>query len=101
MLHHPLLAAGAAWWALLGVTVRLDFGSLIVGVLPTLAVIVNFQLSKRQKTQIAVASTEKIGEVHDLVNHQRDELKAEILTLRTEVDTLHERLALSTPPKGG
>ena len=104
MLHHPLLASGLAWWALLSLTVHLDFGSLIVGVLPTVAVIVQYVLAKRQRMEIARESmeiaresTEKVAEVHALVNSQHDEMKADLAAKDVRIDALSDKLAASTP----
>ena len=97
MAHHPLLAAGIGWWALLSLTVHLDFGSLIVGVLPTVAVIVQYVLAKRQRTEIARESTEKVAEVHALVNSQHEELKEDLKAKDVRIDALSDKLAASTP----
>lgn len=55
-----------AWWALLGLTLKLDAGALIIGLLPTLAVLVNYWLVHRQGRKL----TAKVDEVHVLVNSQ-------------------------------
>jgi hypothetical protein len=97
MMHHPLLAAGLAWWALLSLTVRLDFGSLIVGVLPTVAVVIQYLLAKKQRQEIARESAEKVAEVHTLVNSQHAELKADLTAKDVRIDALSDKLAASTP----
>jgi hypothetical protein len=57
MLHHPLVAAGFGWWAMLGVVVNLDAGTLILGLAPTLAVAANYHFSKRQRNEIRKEAT--------------------------------------------
>jgi hypothetical protein len=97
--HHPLIITGAAWWALLSVTVRLDPSALIVGLLPTIAVVVNYVLAKRRADQIARDAAAKIGEVHVLVNSQRTDLENQIKDQALQIQALNDRLAALPPPE--
>lgn len=98
MLHHPLIAAGVAYWALLTVTIRLDWSAIVVGILPTATVVVQYLLARRLARKIASDSASKIGEVHALVNSQHDQLKGDIDGLRAENHALYDRLAALPPP---
>lgn len=71
---------------LLAVTVTLDASALLVGLLPTAAVVTQYFLAKRQRTQIARESAVKVAEVHTLVNSQKTELEAKIARLEARLE---------------
>jgi len=82
--HHPWVLAGTGYWALLGLTLHLNFGALLVGLLPTVAVVVNYILTKR-----------KVEEVHVIVNSQRTEMVDKINTQGTRIHALEEKLTVA------
>lgn len=85
-MHHPFVLLLALWLlviealgALGTITLRLDAGALLLGFAPVVAVIVNYYLAKRQREAIAKESTEKVAEVHTLVNSAKDQQDAKIV----------------------
>jgi hypothetical protein len=105
IVHHPWVTAGIAWWALLSVIVRLDPAALLVGLLPTCAVIVQYFLAKRTAKQLARQALAKVQEVHTLVNSQHEavtneavELRALLTAANQRIDALTDVIAVSTPP---
>jgi len=82
--HHPWVLAGTGYWALLGLTLHLNFGALLVGLLPTVAVVVNYILTKR-----------KVEEVHVIVNSQRTEMVDKIDKQGTKIDLLERSLSVA------
>jgi hypothetical protein len=96
--HHPLILAGIVWWAMLSVVVRLDGSALIVGLAPTLAVIVGYTLAKRQAAVIAASAGAQVREVHTLVNSQRDEMMKELAARDAVINGLREQVALLSVP---
>lgn len=95
MHHHPLTLAVGAWWSLLAVTVHLDASALLVGLLPTAAVIVQHFLAKRERGRIASDSAGKVAEVHTLVNSQRDELRGELAERDSKIERLEAKLEVA------
>lgn len=106
--HHPLVMAGVAYWSFLStITVKLDLSSLLVGLLPTVAVVVQYWLNRRAQRQIAEtarvaseAAAEKVAEVHTIVNQQRTDMIAdkaaltnELLQANARITDLTDRLA--------
>lgn len=94
--HHPLIAAGVAWWALLSISVKLDTSALIVGLLPTAAIIVQHFSSRRTARRIAEDARAQVSEVHTIVNSQRTEMGSEIAALKGELTQANERIATLT-----
>jgi len=82
--HHPWVLAGTGYWALLGLTLHLNFGALLVGLLPTFAVVVNYVLTKK-----------KVEEVHVIVNSQRTEMVDKIDKQGTKIDLLERSLSVA------
>jgi predicted negative regulator of RcsB-dependent stress response len=101
--HHPLAIAGVAWWALVGFTVRLDASGLVVGLLPTVAVVANYYFQKRQREQIRQEALKHVAEAqavateakqtadatNHMVNSQKDALEARIAALEAKLRAAH------------
>lgn len=103
--HHPLLTLGATYWALLSIAVKLDTSALIVGVLPTVAVVVQYFLAKHRANEIAADAAAKVAQVHTIVNGQRTEtgskiaaLEAELAQANARIGELTDRVATMVPP---
>jgi hypothetical protein len=89
MMHHPYAALLVGWVLLaqalsaLGeVTIRLDAGSVLLSLAPTVAVVVSWWLSSR-----------KVKEVKHLVNSQQDHLNARNKLLEDRIAQLEAQLA--------
>jgi hypothetical protein len=68
------------------ITLRINAGTVLLGIAPTVAIVVNYYLAKRQRNVIAAESTEKVAEVHTLVNSQKDHLEAKISEQARRID---------------
>ena len=92
MLHHPWVLGGVAWWALLSVVVRLDAGALIVGLMPTLAIVVNYWLVRKRTGRLGA----QVAEVHVLVNAQRTVLENRIAQLEETIVSSNKEIPSTT-----
>ena len=88
-MHHPFAFLLVAWVvlaqalsALGSVTIRLDAGSVLLALAPTLAVAVSWWLNQR-----------KVAEVKHLVNSQQDHLNARNEALEARIAQLEGLLA--------
>ncbi len=93
MLHHPLAAAGVAWWGLLAVVVNLNTGALWIGLAPTIAVVANYYLSGRRARQIAATASSQVAEVHTLVNNRSEQQDEKIAAQGVQIAALETELA--------
>jgi hypothetical protein len=99
-MHHPFVLVRVAWLgsvealgALGTITIRLDAGSVLLGLAPVIAVVVNYYLSKQQRLAIAKESTAKVAEVHTLVNSAKDQQDAKIAHQDERIVQLERLLA--------
>ncbi len=88
-MHHPFVTLLAVWIVLaqalsaLGtVTIKLDAGSVLLALAPTLAVVASWWLNSR-----------KVAEVKHLVNSQQDHLNARNKVLEDRITQLEAQLA--------
>ena len=83
---------------------QLNLTTVILALSPTLAVIVNHLLLKRQVGGVqrdVVAVKADVQDVAHTVNSQHTDLKEELATVRLQNEALQDRLSALPPPERG